>query len=527
MALATTCPQCKTSFKVVPDQLKLRRGLVRCGVCQHVFSGIDYLRYVDDAARLAQRIARERAGAGGSDPPRPDGGAGQPGRVATTAVSPTGATPTPTGVTLPPTPTGVEVPTAGVEAPRVPAPVAAAAVGLVTASGGTSARLAAAAAATPDVSPAGRRFDTAPPLPEGVDPWEAAARLVHERSRDDDPTTDAFPPGSSAAAAASASETATAARAESARQTSALPCAESAGSTGMRALPAPGVLARPPAPDLDAVLARSTSAWPTAGGPQTLIPADADLKTAFFLPDTAFGPPGSAGPSTRLATADPITLLRPEAQPAAPDDGLRIGPDAAAVVVDAAPSVAAPWPARDARGAASAIDYFAGRNGRSRGLGLALSPVAWAAAALLSAVLLLQAVVGWRDGIAARAPWLAPALGALLSPFGAEPRPPREIDALTIEGFALQATGTPNVLQLSAVLRNRSDHVVGYPAMELTLTDSVGTLLVRKVIPAEAYLRDATLRDAGLPGGTEQPLKLALEHGGLQPTGYAVALFYP
>lgn len=47
MALATTCPQCKTSFKVVPDQLKLRRGLVRCGVCQHVFSGVEHLRYVD------------------------------------------------------------------------------------------------------------------------------------------------------------------------------------------------------------------------------------------------------------------------------------------------------------------------------------------------------------------------------------------------------------------------------------------------------------------------------------------------
>lgn len=48
MALATTCPQCQTSFKVVPDQLKLRKGLVRCGVCQHVFSGIDNLRYVSE-----------------------------------------------------------------------------------------------------------------------------------------------------------------------------------------------------------------------------------------------------------------------------------------------------------------------------------------------------------------------------------------------------------------------------------------------------------------------------------------------
>ncbi len=53
MSLATTCPQCKTSFKVVPDQLKLRRGLVRCGICRHVFSGIDFLRYLEDPVRGA------------------------------------------------------------------------------------------------------------------------------------------------------------------------------------------------------------------------------------------------------------------------------------------------------------------------------------------------------------------------------------------------------------------------------------------------------------------------------------------
>ncbi|MEO6270780.1 MAG: MJ0042-type zinc finger domain-containing protein, partial [Lautropia sp.] len=61
MALATTCPQCKTSFKVIPDQLKLRRGLVRCGVCQHVFSGIDYLRYVDDSGKARQKAASGQA----------------------------------------------------------------------------------------------------------------------------------------------------------------------------------------------------------------------------------------------------------------------------------------------------------------------------------------------------------------------------------------------------------------------------------------------------------------------------------
>jgi predicted Zn finger-like uncharacterized protein len=48
MALATTCPRCQTGFRVVPDQLKIRRGLVRCGHCRHVFSGLDSLRYVGD-----------------------------------------------------------------------------------------------------------------------------------------------------------------------------------------------------------------------------------------------------------------------------------------------------------------------------------------------------------------------------------------------------------------------------------------------------------------------------------------------
>jgi predicted Zn finger-like uncharacterized protein len=37
MALMTSCPACVTRFKVVPDQLRLHHGLVRCGACDHVF----------------------------------------------------------------------------------------------------------------------------------------------------------------------------------------------------------------------------------------------------------------------------------------------------------------------------------------------------------------------------------------------------------------------------------------------------------------------------------------------------------
>jgi predicted Zn finger-like uncharacterized protein len=50
MALATRCPGCQALFRVAPDQLKLRGGLVRCGACRHVFDAIGTLSYVDDAA---------------------------------------------------------------------------------------------------------------------------------------------------------------------------------------------------------------------------------------------------------------------------------------------------------------------------------------------------------------------------------------------------------------------------------------------------------------------------------------------
>lgn len=628
MALATTCPQCKTSFKVVPDQLKLRRGLVRCGVCQHVFSGIDYLRYVDDAARAAQRVARERAAQGTPPTGEPPAGLARPGaapiapppagplpRVVASAptgsaavgdggglVTSTGGTsgafgrnttpggfaaPTaPPAATPPLSPTAAPVPTASPSSMAAASPMAAPsptvtsmppaaaslpmpATGQAPFASPTSFAPAAplASPGQPPAAPAAERPAAAPfpgpdtaaaaptaaaepavtrfPLPPGIDPWAAAAHEAHERSLRDTPPIDAagtapsnvapfVPTPTTAPSDEPASAFAPPREAQDGRApASSAPSPVFPEPTPPRdarpALPAPAGAARPPAPDLDDLLARPTRAWPSATeGPQTIIPADEDLKTAFFLPDTAIGPATrmQAGPPTVPAEPDPITLLRPEGR-GVQDDGAPFDAPASDPA-PLAPPVAAPLPAWSPREAESAIDYFSGRGARSRGLGLALSPAAWVAATVLSLLLGLQAVVGWRDGLAARVPFLAPVLGALLSPFGAQPVPPREIDSLTIEGFELQAAaGAPDVLQLSAVLRNRSGHVVGYPAMELTLTDSAGAMLVRKVIPAEAYLPDAPVRDAGLAGGTERPLKLALEHGGLQPTGYTVALFYP
>lgn len=67
MALATQCPHCQTTFRVVHDQLKLRAGLVRCGHCKEIFNGIEHLlpppdvEPIEQAATAAEPAAYEAA----------------------------------------------------------------------------------------------------------------------------------------------------------------------------------------------------------------------------------------------------------------------------------------------------------------------------------------------------------------------------------------------------------------------------------------------------------------------------------
>lgn len=53
MSLATRCPECGTTFKVVRDQLRISDGWVRCGRCSHVFDGTEHLHDPDAVAAAA------------------------------------------------------------------------------------------------------------------------------------------------------------------------------------------------------------------------------------------------------------------------------------------------------------------------------------------------------------------------------------------------------------------------------------------------------------------------------------------
>ena len=63
MVLATRCPHCRTTFRVVQDQLKLRGGLVRCGACKEIFNGTENLLRPIDAPASGTRAPAPDAAA--------------------------------------------------------------------------------------------------------------------------------------------------------------------------------------------------------------------------------------------------------------------------------------------------------------------------------------------------------------------------------------------------------------------------------------------------------------------------------
>lgn len=54
MSLKTRCPACDTVFKIVPDQLKVSKGWVRCGRCAEVFDAATHAAAPDEASPWPQ-----------------------------------------------------------------------------------------------------------------------------------------------------------------------------------------------------------------------------------------------------------------------------------------------------------------------------------------------------------------------------------------------------------------------------------------------------------------------------------------
>ena len=61
MRFVTHCPTCGTSFKVVPDQLRIAQGWVRCGQCQTVYKADDKLELEEQVLAQPRRLQISKA----------------------------------------------------------------------------------------------------------------------------------------------------------------------------------------------------------------------------------------------------------------------------------------------------------------------------------------------------------------------------------------------------------------------------------------------------------------------------------
>lgn len=145
----------------------------------------------------------------------------------------------------------------------------------------------------------------------------------------------------------------------------------------------------------------------------------------------------------------------------------------------------------------------------------------------------LAAQIGYRyrTEIATLLPESRPYLVAACDAIGCEVRLPRRSELLSIESSDLQADPKrENVLQLSALLRNRAGFAQEPPSLELTLTDENDRAVVRRVLSPLEYLgpaRAAEIAQAGIPAGSEVAVVLNLDASRARATGYRLYLFHP
>lgn len=160
------------------------------------------------------------------------------------------------------------------------------------------------------------------------------------------------------------------------------------------------------------------------------------------------------------------------------------------------------------------------QNGLWAGFGVALAlSLAW------------QALFHYRDTLAAANPQAEILLKQMCQLLSCEIPPLQRIDALSVESSSLtRAPGNAKRYQLAVTLRNRSDSALALPWFDLSLSDSGGTLLARRVLsPADfAASGPATGKPAGTIAAKSQlSLLTILQAGDTGLVGYTVEVFYP
>jgi predicted Zn finger-like uncharacterized protein len=149
---------------------------------------------------------------------------------------------------------------------------------------------------------------------------------------------------------------------------------------------------------------------------------------------------------------------------------------------------------------------------------------------LLAVLLLLQSAVAFRSELLVRWPELRPRLADMCELYGCTVGWPTRAEMLAVVGTELQAVPGTDILELTAVIRNRAAYRVALPAVEVALTDTTNRTLARKVFAPVDYLASSgepsSRINEGLGPGSDYVVRITFEARGLNAAGFVVYPFY-
>jgi predicted Zn finger-like uncharacterized protein len=151
----------------------------------------------------------------------------------------------------------------------------------------------------------------------------------------------------------------------------------------------------------------------------------------------------------------------------------------------------------------------------------------WAAGAVLLLLALgAQAVHVYRGELAAHLPPSRPLLARLCEVAKCAVLLPQRPKSIAIEASDLQAIdpARPGMIQLTATVRNHAGYDVGFPALDLVLTNSRDHTLARRIFLPREYLEPGRDVRTGIPAAGELTIRLDLDTGDLDPSGFRLDL---
>lgn len=148
--------------------------------------------------------------------------------------------------------------------------------------------------------------------------------------------------------------------------------------------------------------------------------------------------------------------------------------------------------------------------------------------AVLLLLLLSQVMHAYRTEILIAFPAFRPVLNEYCNLMQCKIEWPRHLHLLSLESSDLRvrSSADPDVVELSAIMRNHAPFPQELPALLLTLTDSDAKPLASRIFTAKDYL-DFAADQSAFSGGSEIQIQCFLNTDQLNATSYKLELFYP